>query len=297
MAERQAEAAEREARAAVTDAEAALERARAESALAARERARLDGLDAAGAIPHQQYDEAVTRAQTAAHAVRIRRRRWSTQARANLASARAALLPGKPGDAGVVDPHRARRCPHLRHPRAERPRRPPRRPDHDPRQSPRDRSRDRPPLPGRRPDQAPATRAELIDWGGGAPIPGAVKTVECSAFTKISALGIEEQRVHVIVTIPDPPPTLGDAYRVQGRIIVWQTPEAIQIPIGSLVRFGTDWGVYLVDSGRAKKRVIHIDHRNEDTAEVTSGVQPGGTVIVHPGDDVEDGVRVAGEGE
>jgi HlyD family secretion protein len=127
-------------------------------------------------------------------------------------------------------------------------------------------------------------------------VEGTVKTVESSAFTKISTLGIEEQRVHVIVTVPNPPPELGDAYRVQGRIVVWTSPNAIQIPIGSLVRFGNDWGCYAVVDGRARRRLLKIDHRNDDVAEVVEGVKVGDVVIVHPGDDVGEGVRVGGEG-
>ena len=89
---------------------------------------------------------------------------------------------------------------------------------------------------------AAGDRVFLVDWGGDHPLPGVVKTVEASAFTKISALGIEEQRVHVIVSIPDPPPALGDGYRVQGRIVIWSSPDAVQIPIGALTRFGSALG-------------------------------------------------------
>jgi len=132
----------------------------------------------------------------------------------------------------------------------------------------------------------------LVDWGGDHPLPGRVKTVEASAFTKISALGIEEQRVHVIASIPDPPPSLGDGYRVQGQIVVWSAPDAVQVPIGALTRFGSHWGAFVALDGRARMRELQIGHRNDETAEVLDGVRTGERVIVHPTDEIADGVRV-----
>ena len=287
---RQATAQVQQAEAAVTQAEAALQRARSQSALASSEARRIEALHAQGIASKEQLDQAQTAARSAAHDVQSADAAVR-QAQANLTAARAALLPLHPGNVALVE---------LRAPVTSRIFNIPERSG-------------RAIVPGEaimtlgNPHRIEAVidllsqdavkvhsgnRAWLIDWGGDHPIEGTVKTVESSAFTKVSALGIEEQRVHVIVTIPEPPPTLGDAYRVQGRIEVWSAPNALQVPIGSLVRFGNDWGLYVVDGGRARKRVIRIDHRNEDTAEVLSGLKPGEVVVVHPGDDVSDGVRV-----
>jgi HlyD family secretion protein len=134
--------------------------------------------------------------------------------------------------------------------------------------------------------------ASLIDWGGDHPLPGTVKNVEASAFTKISALGIEEQRVHVIVSIPNPPASLGDGYRVQGRVIIWSSSDAVQIPIGALTRFGSRWATFVVDGGRARARVLDIGHRNDEAAEALSGARAGDRVILHPSDAIANDVRV-----
>lgn len=139
---------------------------------------------------------------------------------------------------------------------------------------------------------SPGQRALLVDWGGERPLEGVVRQVEASAFTKVSALGIEEQRVHVIVSIPDPPPSLGDAYRVQGRIVVWSSPSALQIPVGALTRFEERWGAWVLADGRARRRVISIGHRNDEAAEVLSGLREGEPVAMHPADDIAEGVRV-----
>ncbi len=287
----QARAAVAQAEAAVREATANIGAAEARANVAAKESRRIAALRASGIASQQALDSARANEQTAAGDVQAARAALG-QANANLTSTRAALLGQHPAQGGLVELHAPVDARVFSLPERS----------------------GRTVLPGDtimtlgNPHEIEAVidllsedavktaagdRAFLIDWGSDHPLPGAVKHVEASAFTKISALGIEEQRVHVIVSIPDPPPTLGDGYRVQGRIVVWSSADAVQIPIGALTRFGTSWGAFVADGGRAHKRELQIGHRNDLFAEVLSGVRPGERVIVHPSDAVSDGTRVA----
>lgn len=116
--------------------------------------------------------------------------------------------------------------------------------------------------------------------------------MEPSAFTKISPLGIEEQRVNVIADLLDAPPALGDGFRVEARIVVWEAPQAVQVPISALFRCGQAWCVFTVANGKAQRRQVAIGHRNEVAAEVQQGLAAGATVIVHPSPQLADGKRV-----
>lgn len=132
-------------------------------------------------------------------------------------------------------------------------------------------------------------------WGGAHPLAGVVRVVEPSAFTKISALGVEEQRTNVIADFVDPPEmrrTLGDAFRVEARITVWKGEEVLQVPTGASFREGDRWAVFVVREGRAELRVIELGHRNDLDAEVLKGLAEGDVVIVHPSDRIQDGTRV-----
>lgn len=122
---------------------------------------------------------------------------------------------------------------------------------------------------------------------------GTVRLVEPGAFTKVSALGVEEQRVNVIITLDDPPEGLGDAYRVDARIILWRGERVRRMPTSALFRDHSTWAAYVVDAGRARIRHVDVGHRGLLDVEVTSGVADGERVIVHPSDRVTDGVRVA----
>jgi HlyD family secretion protein len=113
--------------------------------------------------------------------------------------------------------------------------------------------------------------------------------------TKISALGIEEQRVNAILDLTDPPEVwerLGHDFRVMVRVTVWQAGNAVRMPLGALFRSAGDYAVFKLVDGRAVLTRVMIDHRNRSHAEVTTGVTPGDTVILHPSDRVQDGVRV-----
>jgi HlyD family secretion protein len=135
-------------------------------------------------------------------------------------------------------------------------------------------------------------RVVVDEWGGARPLTGTVKLVEPSAFRKISALGIEEQRVNIIAAIDDAPPELGDAFRVEARIIIWQSPDVLKVPVSALARSGEQWSVFVVDEGRARQRPVRIGQRNALEAEVTGGLEEGTKVIVHPSFEIRDGIRV-----
>ncbi|HEX9734928.1 MAG TPA: efflux transporter periplasmic adaptor subunit, partial [Thermoanaerobaculia bacterium] len=132
-------------------------------------------------------------------------------------------------------------------------------------------------------------------WGGGEPLNGTVRRVEPYGFTKFSALGVEEQRVNVIVDFDDPREAwkaLGDGYRVEVRIVVWEDDDVLKVPTSSLFRRGEDWAVYAVEGGRAVLRVVRIGRRDGLAAQVLDGLAEGESVIVHPSDAIEDGVAV-----
>lgn len=141
----------------------------------------------------------------------------------------------------------------------------------------------------------PGARVTLEAWGGERPLDGRVRYVEPAAYLKISALGIEEQRVNVIIDLVEPLETrqrLGDAYRVEAKITVWESPSVLQIPIGALFRRGDDWAVFLVEDGRAQLRTITIGRTNGLMAAVESGLQATDQVVLHPADNLMDGARV-----
>jgi HlyD family secretion protein len=135
-----------------------------------------------------------------------------------------------------------------------------------------------------------------IDGWGGPPISGRVARVDPAGFLKVSALGIEEQRVHVTIDLVDPPEAwsrLGHDYRVTVHVTVWNSGNAITAPVGALFRQGGDWALFLVKEGRARATVVKIGHRNNQLAEVLSGLSVGDRVILHPSDRIADGARVA----
>lgn len=139
-------------------------------------------------------------------------------------------------------------------------------------------------------------RVMIEQWGGGEALGGVVRRVEPYGFTKISALGVEEQRVNVIVDFSDPREAwqaLGDGYRVEVRIVVWEGESVLKLPTSALFR-GPDgaWAVFAVEDGRAVRRPVEVGRRNGLEAEVHSGLAEGDSVIVHPSDSVEDGIEV-----
>lgn len=125
------------------------------------------------------------------------------------------------------------------------------------------------------------------------PIQATVRLVEPAAFTKISALGVEEQRVNVIGNFAGSPRSWGDAYRVDTKIVIWSGNDVLKTPISSLFRCGQSaWCAFVVDQGKAQRRPVTIGHRNDREAEVHQGLQPGETVILHPTEQIKDGSQV-----
>lgn len=138
-------------------------------------------------------------------------------------------------------------------------------------------------------------RVLIEQWGGGMTLEGRVRLVEPSGFTKLSALGVEEQRVNVIIDFDDQEEAagyLGDGYRVEVRIVVWETTNALKVPTSSLFRTGEDWSVFSVAEGMAVLRPVELGRRNGLEAEVVSGLSESDLVVVHPSDDVVEGVEI-----
>lgn len=119
--------------------------------------------------------------------------------------------------------------------------------------------------------------------------------VEPSAFTRISALGVEEQRVNVVIGLDRSAAgaVLGDGYRVEASIVVWEGQHRLLVPGGAVFRQGNGWATYVDDRGRARLRVIRPGRRNGSEVEVLDGLRPGERVVLYPTDNVADGVRVA----
>lgn len=132
----------------------------------------------------------------------------------------------------------------------------------------------------------------LVDGGDGRQLPARIRTVEPSAFTKISALGVEEQRVNVIADFSEPPGRLGDGYRVEASIMVWEGKDVLKVPGSALFRRGSAWSVFVVEGGRARGQDVKVGHRNATEAEILKDLQPGAVVILHPNDRIGDGIRV-----
>ncbi|MBN1207156.1 MAG: HlyD family efflux transporter periplasmic adaptor subunit [Myxococcaceae bacterium] len=139
----------------------------------------------------------------------------------------------------------------------------------------------------------PGARVRIEHWGGEHPLAGRVRRVEPAAFTRVSALGVEEQRVNVVITLEEPVErrkALGDGYRVEARITLWEGAEVVQVPESALFRQGEGWAVFLAREGRVRLHAVKLGQRNGLRAQVLEGLAPGDQVIVHPGDSVKDGV-------
>jgi HlyD family secretion protein len=135
----------------------------------------------------------------------------------------------------------------------------------------------------------------IEQWGGDRPLQGRVRRVEPSGFTKISALGVEEQRVNTIIDFDGPADArqgVGDGYRVEVRIIVDSRTNVLTVPTSSLIRSGEEWAVYIVENDRAVRRAVQLGRRNGLVAEVTGGLSQDERIIVYPSDSVADGVQV-----
>ncbi len=142
----------------------------------------------------------------------------------------------------------------------------------------------------------PGARAIVEQWGGEKPLEARVRRIEPGGFMKISALGVEEQRVNVVLDFIESQTsmhaTLGDGYRVEIRVVTWESPDVLMVPTSALFRYREDWAVYVVDGGRARRTLVKLGHQTGQNAEVLSGLADGTRVILHPGDTLVDGARV-----
>lgn len=141
----------------------------------------------------------------------------------------------------------------------------------------------------------PGATVHLEQWGGTQPLQAKVRRVEPSGFMKVSALGVEEQRVNVVMDFVDPKAAaavLGDGYRAEVRIVTWDAADVVQVPISALFRHGESWAVFVVEGTLARRVDVTIDHRNSQTAEITKGLSVGTRVVVHPPDTLADGVKI-----
>lgn len=142
----------------------------------------------------------------------------------------------------------------------------------------------------------PGTRVIVTDWGGGTDLEAAVRRIEPQAFTRVSSLGVEEQRVVVIATLTSRPelwPNLGAGYRVVAHFVLWEEPDVLQVPSAALFRAGDGWAAFVVNEGRAQRREVTIGRQAGLATQVLSGLEAGQEVIVHPSNEIADGVRVA----
>ena len=139
---------------------------------------------------------------------------------------------------------------------------------------------------------SPGTGAIIDGWGGNKPLRARVRMIEPGAFTKISALGVEEQRANVVLDFLEGSDKLEDAYRVEVRVITWESPGVLKVPSSAVFRSQNDWSVFKVDNGNVRKAIVQLGRRGAFEIEVLQGLVAGDVVITHPSADIKDGVRV-----
>ena len=140
----------------------------------------------------------------------------------------------------------------------------------------------------------PGSAVLIEGWGGSDPLKGRVRRIEPAGFMKVSALGVEEQRVNVVIDVEDPSAAkrLGDGYRVEVRVIVWREDEVVKVPVGALFRRGNEWAAFVVDGEQAKMQPVGLGQRNDVDGQVLKGLSSGQTVVLHPPDTLMDGARI-----
>ncbi len=139
----------------------------------------------------------------------------------------------------------------------------------------------------------------IDEWGGGAPLAGVVRRIEPYGFTKVSALGIEEQRVNIVIDFTDPTARrqrLGHGYRVEVRVVLWEGAEVLKVPLTALFRDGPHWALFAAEEGRARRRHVELGHRDGLAAEITRGVEAGTRIVLHPSSRIADDTLIAPRG-
>ena len=138
--------------------------------------------------------------------------------------------------------------------------------------------------------------AVIIDrWGGEGTLNGRVQRIEPSGFLKISALGVEEQRVNVVIDFADPREkrqALGDGFRVEVRVVIWESPDALVVPTASLFRREGEWSVFLIEGDVIRLRTVKVGQRTEQAAQVMDGLSAGDRVVAYPGESLADGTKI-----
>jgi HlyD family secretion protein len=146
----------------------------------------------------------------------------------------------------------------------------------------------------------PGLKVIIDEWGGASPLTGVVRRIEPYGFTKVSALGIEEQRVNVIIDINEPREQwqrLGHGYRVETRIVLWHGTDVLKVPLTALFRDGDAWAVFVEEAGRARRRHVEVGHSNGLEVEITSGLSDGERTVVHPSDRIVEGIGLTARRE
>lgn len=141
----------------------------------------------------------------------------------------------------------------------------------------------------------PGQRALIESWGGPGALRATVRRVEPYGYTKVSALGIEEQRVNVMIDLIEPHERwrrLGHGYRVEPRILVWESSDVLRVPLPALFRHGEDWAVFVEQGGRATLRQVEVGRQNSTQAQIVAGLAAGERVILHPNERIDDGTRI-----
>mgnify|MGYP005806254157 CR=1 FL=1 len=138
----------------------------------------------------------------------------------------------------------------------------------------------------------PGTTARIVNWGGEEALDAVVRRVEPTGYTKVSALGIEEQRVDAVLDLKTPEPRLGHGFRVFAEVAVWKAPDVLQVPLPALFRTGNDWSVFVIQGDRIAQKRVTVGQMNDRAAEVIDGLSEGDAVVLHPGDTLGDGTLV-----
>lgn len=138
----------------------------------------------------------------------------------------------------------------------------------------------------------PGAKMLIENWGGTNPLNARVRTVEPQAFTKVSTLGVEEQRVNIIADLLDKSIKLGDNYRIETKIITWQAENVLKLDSSALFRQGEKWNVFVVEGGKARLRELEIEHQSVSETEVVKGLNEGDIVILHPSNQISEGIKI-----
>ena len=139
---------------------------------------------------------------------------------------------------------------------------------------------------------APGATVELGGWGGADMLRGVVTSVEPGARTVVSALGVDEQRVSVVISPTDASRALGDGYRLDARIVIWNADSVLTVPASAVFSVGAGSGVFVIEEGRARQRLVRVGQRSEHAVEIIEGVAPGESIVLFPSDRISSGARV-----